>query len=256
MKKIAAITFHSSYNHGSCLQAYALQEFVKNNYRGAKYDIINLRTDRQKVFYKKPYDSLTIKNLIKRTIFLGYKKKFQTRQKNFENFIGTKLNITDEYSSLEELKNANFKYDYYISGSDQLWNCTLLDFDWSFFLEFVKTGKRISYAASFGPVGEKWSKEEIDRTKMDLAKYDYISVREPGSQNMVKKILGVSPTINVDPTLLLNEKEWEKVASHAGERKKDYIFLYDLKGLKKSYDIARALSKKYKMPVVIVKEIR
>ena len=48
-KKIGAITFHSSYNHGSVLQAYALQEFVKNNFGYAyEYQIINLRTERQK----------------------------------------------------------------------------------------------------------------------------------------------------------------------------------------------------------------
>ena len=29
MKKIGVITFHASYNYGSNLQAYALQEYVK-----------------------------------------------------------------------------------------------------------------------------------------------------------------------------------------------------------------------------------
>lgn len=29
MKKIGTITFHASYNHGSCLQAYALQKYIQ-----------------------------------------------------------------------------------------------------------------------------------------------------------------------------------------------------------------------------------
>ena len=43
-KTIATITFHSSYNHGSALQAYALQEFIKNKF-GEYFDyrIINLK---------------------------------------------------------------------------------------------------------------------------------------------------------------------------------------------------------------------
>lgn len=49
MKKIATITFHASYNYGSCLQAYALQEYIKILCgHECVYNIINLRTDIQK----------------------------------------------------------------------------------------------------------------------------------------------------------------------------------------------------------------
>ena len=52
MKKIGVLTFHASYNFGSNLQAYALQEYVKkimNN--NVEYEIINFRTDKQIQLY-------------------------------------------------------------------------------------------------------------------------------------------------------------------------------------------------------------
>ena len=52
MKRIGTITFHASYNYGSCLQAYALQEYVKKICKeDCDYKIINLRTDIQKNMY-------------------------------------------------------------------------------------------------------------------------------------------------------------------------------------------------------------
>ena len=58
MKKIYTITFHASHNCGSCLQAYALQEFVKTLSNNCEYKIINLRKPVQDemnklIFYKK-----------------------------------------------------------------------------------------------------------------------------------------------------------------------------------------------------------
>lgn len=50
-----------------------------------------------------------------------------------------------------DLSNEDFQYDIYLSGSDQIWNTSCLDFDWAYFLPFVKRGKKIAYAPSMGP---------------------------------------------------------------------------------------------------------
>ena len=253
-KKIGVITFHASYNHGSCLQAYALQRFTET-LAGDKYnyDIINLRTDEQKEIYRTPFEQRGIKNLIKRILYAGNKKKFQTRKRNYERFINDKLNVTKEYGSFEALKKANLKYDYLISGSDQIWNLSCFDFDWSNYLEFCDSGVKISYAASFGPLRRKWNKDDEDRIRNDLKAYDYISVREEGSALAVESLIGKKPTICIDPTLLLGEKEWGEII---GDRllKQDYIFLYDIKNLKEASAIAKRVSKQFGMPVVIVRE--
>lgn len=41
----------------------------------------------------------------------------------------------------------------YITGSDQIWNTACFDFDMVYYLDFNPSGKYISYAPSYGPVG-------------------------------------------------------------------------------------------------------
>lgn len=254
MKKIATITFHASYNYGSNLQAYALQEYIKKICDNkCKYKIINLRSCSQKKVYELPFGKFDIKSIIKTIFLFNVRMQLRRKENNFENFINEKLNLTNEYNSIEELKNEIFDFDYYISGSDQIWNLRTYDFDWSYFLEFVKKGKRISYAASFGPLRQNWTRQNMERVKNDLKQYDFISVREKGSYDNVLQLTNIKPNINIDPTLLLTKEEWYKVIDKTRLINKDYILLYDLKECKLVYKVAKKISKKFNIPVIITK---
>lgn len=254
-KKIGTITFHSSYNYGSNLQAYALQRFVekicKNN---CKYEIINLRTNIQKNMYKLCFEKTNLKYIIKSIIFYFQKADLIEKNRKFEEFIQNELNITKEYNTLDELKKAYFDYDYCISGSDQLWNLNALDFDWANFLEFTNKGEKVSYAASFGPKSQSWTKDEQLRIKKDLLKYKCISVRDEASYDNVFKLTGLKPEINVDPTMLLTIDDWNKLIDSERKISKKYIVLYDLKGELETFKIAKKIGKLLKMPVYIIKD--
>lgn len=256
MKKISTITFHASYNYGSNLQSFALQEFVKkignNKY---DYEIINFRTKFQKELYKCIFEQTGIKKYIKRILYFKDKKELYKKQELFENFINKRLNITKEYSTLEELKNEKWDSDYYVAGSDQLWNLMALDFDWANYLEFVESDKKISYAASFGPKPQVWNEEEKERVKKNLMKFKYLSVREEGSFNNVKELTGKDAEIHVDPTMLLTKEEWEKHIPQERLYKGKYIFLYNLKS-SEYVKLAHRISKELKLPVLISKEGR
>ena len=253
MKKINTITFHASYNYGSNLQAYALQEYIKNLDDNIDYSIINLRIPFQKemyAFYKKPKTiSACLRNI---SNFINGKK---IREKNikFEKFINEKLNVTKEYNSLEELNNVDFQADYYISGSDQVWNLRAGDFDWANYLEFVNKGKKISYAASFGPKPQTWNNETKQRVKEDLLKYDNISVREIGSYNNVYELTGIKPDINVDPTMLLTKEQWKKLYGEKPYYNGKYILFYTLSPSKEMMKLVKKVSNILKIPVVITK---
>lgn len=249
MKKIGTITFHSSYNFGSCLQAYALQEFV-NKITKCNYEIINLRNNTQKYYYLSCYEKKGLKNFIKRIIYIFEYKNFKLRRINYELFINNYLNITKEVNK-EELSTLN--YDYYISGSDQIWNINCFDFDWNYYLEFVKKGKKISYAASFGPISNKYIVNDVKRIKNNLLQYDFISVREPSSYDIVNDIANIKPNINVDPTLLLEKKDYEKLISNRLIKGK-YIYLYDIGCKKEYYELAKKISKITNMKVVVTKD--
>lgn len=254
MKKIGTITFHASYNYGSNLQAYALQEYIKKIVpKDYMYNIINLRTQKQKDIYSLYSKKKTISSYIKNIITFFNRKKLTLKQKNFEKFITEDLNVTKEYNSLEELKNDNLQIDYYISGSDQLWNINAYDFDWANYLEFAKDGKKISYAASFGPKDIIYNEEDKKRIKEDLLKYDYISVREQGSFENVKKITGIEPEIHMDPTILLSQEEWKKLIPKERMIKEKYILFYTLGPDRNMIKIVKEVSKILKLPVVITK---
>lgn len=117
-------------------------------------------------------------------------------------------------------------------------------------MEFANNGKKISYAASFGPKKMIWSDEERERVKRDLEKYDFISVREEGSKANVEELLNKDVPIHMDPTILLDKKEWNdlipKEKIYAGK----YILYYSLGQNKEHINLVKKISKLLKMPVV------
>lgn len=117
-------------------------------------------------------------------------------------------------------------------------------------MEFANNGKKISYAASFGPKKMIWLDEERERVKRDLEKYDFISVREEGSKANVEELLNKDVPIHMDPTILLDKKEWNdlipKEKIYAGK----YILYYSLGQNKEHINLVKKISKLLKMPVV------
>lgn len=248
-KKTATVTFHASHNYGSVLQAYALQNVI--NDLGFDNEIINLRTDRQIDLYTVFTKRKGIRYVFKNASHLLYYKKLSLKYKRFEDFINNQLKLTDEtFSSLEDIEKANLSYDCYIAGSDQIWNPVPADFDWTYYLPFVKSGKRIAYAPSFGQLASKGDEQTVEKINKCLKDFDVISVREKGAQKNVEEIVGVQPKIVLDPTMLLTKEDWEKSVNNDYKIDGDYIFLYTLFADKEIISMAKQLSEKLCMPVV------
>lgn len=252
-KSVGIITFHASHNYGSMLQAYALQRVITDI--GLNCEIINLRTVRQKAYYSVGgFHRGTSKGKIKRRILLTpFYYSLINKYIKFENFLRNDLILTSkEYTSLTELDNESFKYDYYISGSDQIWNTTCLDFDWAYYLPFVKKGKRIAYAPSMGPAaGDSVKSEYYDIITHYLNEYDALSVREDGAAGFIKRQFGLEASVNLDPTLLLESEKWEEIISKEPLVRGDYIFVYTPFFNAEVFALADKISQKYKMKIVI-----
>lgn len=252
MKSVGIITFHASHNYGSMLQAYALQQIVKG--LGYECEFINFRTQRQKDLYKVAFRKGTrTKQIIKKIFYLPYLQSIYKKHQLFESFLANDLTLSPaEYNTLNELEQASFHYDYYISGSDQIWNTICYDFDWAYFLSFVKSGRKIAYAPSMGPnakieVYEKYGCKIKDLT----AKYDSISVREKGTALRLKDFTNKDYPINLDPTLLLPIKEWDKLIDDIPLINEPYIFLYTPFYVETVFNQANILSKKLGLKVVV-----
>ena len=93
-------------------------------------------------------------------------------------------------------------------NSDQTWR----KFDKHFFdygfLKFAEkwNKKKFIYGASLGFNYWNFTSQEVKIIKKLLKNFSGISVREKGSVKLIKKYLGINPTIVLDPTLLINKK--------------------------------------------------
>lgn len=255
--KIATITFNHAHNHGSMLQAYALQQFVCNICKEAKipveYTLIDYDSDLQRELYNVFKSGFSIKSIIKNAISVMHYNALKRRHAKFEDFIHSKCNLSKRYSTLDQLVCDTPLADIYISGSDQLWNVRSQDFSDVYYLPFVKSGRRISYAASFGPLKIDWVKYDAAKYASLLSDYSSISVREEGSADNVEMLTGKRPEVNLDPTFMLSADEWRKIQSQANYKDGKYILLYCLEPNKKQLRMASAISKKLNLPIVVLR---
>lgn len=247
-KSVGIITFHASHNYGSMLQAYALQHVVSD--MGFYCEIINFRTKLQKEFYKPLFFHGNILERAKRFIVqFQYIPQILLKDRLFEDFLKKELILSlKEYSSLYELENQPPIYDYYISGSDQIWNEKCFDFDWSYFLPFAKDKKCIAYAPSMG------SSPHIEHATIMcslLKKYIALSVREKDDSECIKRVLGLPVPVLLDPTLLLTRESWMDFTVKEPIIKGKYILLYSPWYFENCYQIAEDLSYRYGMKVIV-----
>jgi tRNA threonylcarbamoyl adenosine modification protein YeaZ len=131
-------------------------------------------------------------------------------------------------SSLKQYIFGNTGYDYYVVGSDQVWNPhhgKLKDLD---LLVGIPDSKRISYAASIGI--DELPESVKDKAKEEWLKFKAISVREDKGKEIIEELTGRNDVqVNLDPTMLLTSEEWSKLAKRPKQLKTDkYILNYFL----------------------------
>ncbi len=254
MIQAGTLTFHGAYNYGSVLQTYALQQFVTKlgEEKGVDidYSVINYRPQSQKELYWQVKRPKTKSNMVKWLMRLPYGKKLKKQAQAFEDFLQRYVHLTDEVDEKSIEKYAE-SFDYYISGSDQIFNVRASDFSYTYLLDFTDSCNKISYAASLGPLQIDWSKYDQEKYAAALRKFKNVSLREKKSKAMVDELLGTTDSeIHVDPTLLLSADEWRKVQSGRNYKNGKYILIYCLEPTKKHLRIAKKLSKALKLPIV------
>ncbi len=250
MLKTRTMTFHAAHNYGSVLQAYALQQTIKE--MGFENQIIDFRTERQmdlySVFTKRVGIMYFLKNMAKLFFYTNLKQK----GREFENFIREYLETTPcTYKTLEELEKADFEdVACFIAGSDQIFNPIPLDFDWAYYLPFVKNEKKVCYAPSFGPLSSFGESVVTEKIQNHLSSFRAVTVRDTAAADKLYSI-GIEADVVLDPTLLLNDKAWESLISPNPVYPGEYIFFYTLFADKEMIKMVKLLSKRLNLPVVV-----
>ncbi|NCB25254.1 MAG: polysaccharide pyruvyl transferase family protein [Bacteroidia bacterium] len=250
MPNIGILTFHKSINYGAVLQVYALNSVLDRmgyiaeivDYDNPKHGMHHFSTKRRIAHH------IWHKGV---KIFLVGKK----REKRTEQFRRKYFTFSSHrYLNSSDLRNTPPIYDFYITGSDQVWNPQIQGGDTSYFLTFApKDRKRISYGASFGVsiLPEKY-KESYAQWIKEL---NFISVREIEGKRIVKELTGREAEIVLDPTLLLSEEEWRQVSTPFSWPKK-YILCYYMPGDKQVNrlitEVARKISRETGLSIISI----
>jgi hypothetical protein len=243
--KILTLTTYQGYNYGASLQAYALQTYLKE--RGHETEIIRFEPEYLMRYYAFWYvnpESKLSRNIATRMLYRimkwAHRQTTMKRKRVFDFFNHRILKETEHvWRSSRELTDCPPKADMYLCGSDQIWNVLYeAGQDPVFYLEFVKEGKKASYAASFSYTD--LPEEHYRRIQRSLLKFDHVSVREYQGKELLDR-MGVQGTWVLDPVFLLPNSAWDALAGGIDdgsinsyiryeELTEKYLLIYDFEG--------------------------
>lgn len=259
--KIGILTIHSVNNYGAELQCCAL--YRKLQKMGYDAEVINFLfgihhdhdfTGEKLTVPISMKQKLKVKLLpiVQDMFCLFYQKNKALRNKRFDEFHATYNNLTKTvYPSVCSLNEANFDYDVFCIGSDQVWNYEKGYSLEPFFACFDKKGtKKISYGSSIGL--SSLSKEAEDVFKRELSGFTSLSVREQQASDLLQKLLNKDVDVVLDPTLILNSKEWLEVAKTDMCPKEKYVLVYivTIKPCDYVLEVARKVAKEKGLKIV------
>ena len=247
MKKIGILTFHKSYNCGSMMQTFALQTTIKK--LGGNPEIIDFSNEDQKKLYQVMFPNNSIKNVVKNIILYPHKKRIQENNEKYEKFINDYFELSKgKFSSIDELSEEN--YSTIIAGSDQIWNITIDDADDAYFLPWVKKARKIAYAPSFGAKNIMEHTKNVEKYKVFLNDFDFISIRENNGKKWIKDLIDKDVPVVLDPTLLLDENEYSVLIKNQLTLPEKFIFYYSPHYENEINTLVENISKKLNMPVI------
>ena len=234
MMKIGLATFFDS-NYGSSLQCFATKTFLES--LNVKCDVLyKFVTNSKWNQIKQRFKNYT--QMLFHPSFFRYKLECRRRKRDLwcknpteqtrmliNSFVNER--IQPKIVSNSELKNKKWQqqYDYFITGSDQVWNIDTIDNDF-FFLTFAYKKKRIALATSFGiSVVPSYNEKKF---KLLINGFDYISVREETGVDIVQKYSSARVVRIADPTLVYSDDEWRGFIKERESIATKYILIHFL----------------------------
>ena len=221
--KIGILTFSCADNYGALLQAYALKKTLEG--RGHTVEIINYQDKRIISLYKIfAFNRESLGGFLKSFIksCLKILQKETSKKTKCNSFRNKYLSLTKKVYKIDEV--SQLEFDAIIVGSDQVWNVKSTRQNVAYFLPFDNSITKISYAASCGSTDV--IKDNVDFFNQNLSRFDYISVREPSSANLLRSLF---PNLDIytasDPTLLASQDIWDQLIVHRIISKK-YVLIY------------------------------
>ena len=245
MKKVALAVNYDYHDYGGMLQAFATQQALDK--LGVESEVINfdaLKGDINKRKWKYFLKNITdlsivaekgrvVEKRLRTKLNRGLREKQALRDAAFDRFCKSGFKVS---------------YDAVMVGSDQLWLPSNIAGDY-YTLNFVpEQVRKIAYATSFGisAIPEKMQEQYAAY----LRRIECLSARETTGQDIIRQCTGREVPLVCDPTLLLQAKDWEKVASETSVPKEDYVFCYFMGDNPEQREFVKKLAKKEGLKIV------
>jgi len=234
--KIGILTQPLHNNYGGLLQCYALQTMLQR--MGHEAWVLQ-RMHRYELNCWRSRAEIVLKNVIKRLIGREACKKMSDEQKqtigsHTRYFAKKYINPrTEAIYSTHRLKQVAYDLgiEAYVVGSDQVWRPMYSPCITNYFIDFDCRSqvKRIAYAASFGVAHWEFTRHDTKRCAALIKHFDAVSVREASGVDLCKRYLGVKAQHVLDPTLLLDRADYERLVANEHETPRDgSLFCYIL----------------------------
>lgn len=231
--KIGVITFcNSKDNYGQMLQIYALQCFLRK--MGHECFLIRYNDSPKAIASFKWSKIMTyLCKFPQYVIWYIQQKKENCRQKayatsakssnavrRFDDFLNDNVEMTPQIYDEKSIIANPPQADAYVCGSDQIW-CG----DWAYYLNFAPENTiKIAYAPSMGGITNFSSEYEAEMKRL-IHRLDFVGMREQSGVEVCKRLGRTDAVKVVDPTLLLDTDDYDKIRIPVTTRK-PYLFLY------------------------------
>lgn len=217
--KIAILTQPLGHNYGGLLQAYALQQFLRE--QGFDVETIDRRTNSSIRARLRAKAANSIRFALGRIKTVPSARKRARMLAELARFADRHLTISPRITSdraLEAYCRRN-AFEAFIVGSDQVWRPRYSPNLSNFFLDFlgesITPARCLSYAASFGVDQWEFSHDQTARCRRLLQRFDAVSVRERSGVDLCRDHLGREARQMPDPTFLLSRNIYENLIDDA-----------------------------------------
>jgi len=241
-------------NYGALLHSWAFQQVLKNKLNIKNTEIIDyIPSHFIGINFKYPIIT-SIKGFHPRgTIKLLPNTYFHAkRYEKFKDFVDKNMVTSKSQYNVETLNQAELDYDCIICESDVIWspNSMAGNFDPTFFmaLDSMKDKRRIAYAPSLA--NAEFTKDQEEQFTGLLKNVDYISCRERYAAEYTSKFTDKRVSHVLDPTLLLNEKDYLEITEKRLITEKYLLIYFPLQFMPELVKQAKSYAKKRGLKVV------
>jgi hypothetical protein len=245
MARVGIVTICSLSNYGNRLQNLALQWTIES--LGHTAETIWIEKNGQPLLPISFAEKNTNQNVLKKLKNMIVDMRLRKRNQKFAEFNEKYIYKSCIKADLDGIYTEN-PCDFYVVGSDQVWNWQFDDVGKVFFLTNQAKEKRIGYAISIGQSSIPDELIEFYKTAVDG--FPVLSFREQQGSCLIEKISGKNTPVVLDPTMLIEKEQWLELCDNLKKPNGRYMLVVLLKNNPENEQKVRFLSEKYALKVV------